>query len=274
MPVVRVAPTTGDVHPASSGSRSRTKGVTEMRTMRRVALILVGCVVASLMVLAALIIWLGPFLGSAVSLGAAFFVVASYTTLLGPWQRRWNATGEEVVRAMPGDELLPSGAASTTRAITIDATPREVFPWLLQIGYGRGGWYSYDWIDNDGNRSVDRIDPALQDLAVGDRIPMLPGFGPVVREIQTDHHILSGGETDTWCLLVEPLPDGRSRLVSRWRQDWPKTFGTRVWTLITDPGAFVMEQKMLRTIRTLAESKVGRVPGPTDLGFSASARRR
>jgi len=236
-----------------------------MRTMRRVALILVGCVVASLMVLAALIIWLGLLLGIVVGLGAAAFVVASYVILVGPWQRRWGSTGEEVRRAMPGDELLPPGAHSTTRAITINATPRDVFPWLLQIGYGRGGWYSYDWIDNDGKRSVDRIDPALQRLAVGDRIPMLPDFGPVVREIQTDHHILSGGDADTWCLLVEPISGGRSRLVSRWRQDWPKTFGTYVWTLITDPGAFVMEQKMLRTIRTLAERSVARVSVPTDV---------
>ena len=236
-----------------------------MRTMRRVALILIGCVVVSLMMLAALIIWLGLLLGIVVGLGAAAFVVASYVILVGPWQRRWGSTGEEVRRAMPGDELLPPGAHSTTRAITINATPRDVFPWLLQIGYGRGGWYSYDWIDNDGKRSVDRIDPALQRLAVGDRIPMLPDFGPVVREIQTDHHILSGGDADTWCLLVEPISDGRSRLVSRWRQDWPKTFGTYVWTLISDPGAFVMEQKMLRTIRTLAERSVDRVSVPTDV---------
>ena len=137
--------------------------------------------------------------------------------------------------------------------ITIDARPRDVFPWLLQIGYGRGGWYSYDWIDNDGQRSVDRIVPALQNLAVGDRMQMIPGFGPSVREIEPDHHILSGGEADTWCLLVEPTAEGRSRLVSRWRQDWQKSIGTFIWSLITDPGAFVMEQKMLRTIRTLAE---------------------
>jgi hypothetical protein len=159
---------------------------------------------------------------------------------------------------MPGDDLMRAGAPSTTRAILIDADPRDVFPWLLQIGYRRGGWYSYDWIDNDGRRSVSRIDPVLQHLAVGDRIEMLPGFGPVVREIETDHHILSGGDADTWCLLVEPTPDGRTRLVSRWRQDWPKNIGTTVWTLISDPGAFVMEQKMLRTIRSLAEGQGAR----------------
>ena len=138
-------------------------------------------------------------------------------------------------------------------AITIDASPEAVFPWLLQIGYGRGGWYSYDWIDNDGKPSVERIDPALQRLAVGDRIEMLPGFGPVVSEIEPNHHIVSGGETDSWCLLVEPTSDGRTRLISRWRLDLPKSAGTYVWLALSDPGAFLMEQKMLRRIRDLAQ---------------------
>lgn len=129
---------------------------------------------------------------------------------------------------------------------------------MLQIGYGRGGWYSYDWIDNDGRPSFDWIDPALQHLSVGERIYMLPGFGPTVREIEPNHHILSSGDADTWCLLVQPRPEGRTRLISRWRQDWPKSIGTYLWTLISDPGAFVMERKMLRTIRTLAESNARR----------------
>ena len=218
-------------------------------------MVLVGCVMASIVVLAWLMIWLGPWPGIAVGLGVAATVVALYVVFLGPRQRRWGSTDDEVRRPMPGDGLLRPGAPSTTRAITIDASPRDVFAWLLQIGYGRGGWYSYDWIDNDGKRSIDRIDPALQSLAVGDRIQMLPGFGPVVREIEADHHILSGGDADTWCLLVVPTPEGRSRLVSRWRQDWPKSFGTFVWTLVSDPGAFVMERRMLRTIRRLAEEQ-------------------
>ena len=154
---------------------------------------------------------------------------------------------------MPGDHLLRPDAPSTTRAITIDASPAAVFPWLLQIGYGRGGWYSYDWIDNDGKQSVERIQPALQRLAVGDRIEMLPGMGPVVHEIVRNRHIVSCDETETWCLLVEPTTDRRTRLISRWRQDWPKSTGTYVWIALADPGAFVMEQKMLRRIRDLAE---------------------
>jgi hypothetical protein len=237
-----------------------------VKTKQRIGLILIGCVVSGLAVLGALIGWLGLERGILVGLGVAVLVVALYLTVLGPWQRRWGATDEEIRRVLPGDELLRPGAPSTTRAITIDAAPEDVFPWLLQIGYGRGGWYSYDWIDNDGRPSVDRIDPALQRLSVGDRIEMMPGFGPMVREIEHDHHILSAGDADSWCLLVEPTPDGRTRLLSRWRQDWPKGLGTFIWTVLADPGAFLMEQKMLRTLRRLVEARLEHdVRAPIDL---------
>jgi hypothetical protein len=153
---------------------------------------------------------------------------------------------------MPGDDLLRPDAPATTRAIMIDAAPEQVFPWLRQIGYGRGGWYSYDWIDNDGEPSVEHLEPELR-FEVGDRIEMMPGLGPVVRAIDPGASIVSAGEADSWCLLVEPSGDGRTRLISRWRQDWPRSFATRVWTLIADPGAFIMERKMLLRIRDLAE---------------------
>jgi hypothetical protein len=106
---------------------------------------------------------------------------------------------------------------------------------------------------------VDRIDPALQELEVGDSIEMMPGFGPIVREVEPNQHLVSAGEADSWCLLVEPTADGRTRLISRWRQDWPKSLGTYVWIALADPGAFVMEQKMLRTIKRLAEMRPSRV---------------
>jgi hypothetical protein len=234
-----------------------------MRTKRVIGLIVVGCLLASAAVLGLLIGWLGSALGILVGLLIAVAVIGTYLQVLGPWQRRWRATDDEVRRGMPGDGLLRPDAPSTTRAITIDVPPEEVFPWLLQIGYGRGGWYSYDWIDNDGKPSVERIDPALQRLAVGQRIQMLPGMGPVVHEIVPERCIVSRGETDSWCLLVEPTPDGRTRLISRWRQDWPKTAGTYAWLVLADPGAFVMEQKMLRRIRDLAQRTGGAADRPT-----------
>jgi hypothetical protein len=221
--------------------------------MRTIALIIGACVLVGLSVLVGLMWWLGGVVGLIVALGIAFAILAIYALVIGPWQRRWGATDEDVYMPMPGDDLLGWGAASTTRAVTVAARPHDIFPWLLQIGYGRGGWYSYDWIDNDGSPSVDRIDPALQRLTVGDRIEMMPGIGPVVREIEPKHHILSGGATDSWCLLLDPRTDGTTRLISRWRQRWPKTLAMHLWTAIVDPGAFLMEQKMLRTIRYLAE---------------------
>ena len=224
-----------------------------MRTMRTIGVIVLACAVVGLAALAGLIVWLGALRGTAVGVGASLLLIGTYLTVVGPWQRRWGATDQEVQQTMPGDELLRANAPTTTRGITIGASPQEVFPWLLQIGYGRGGWYSYDWIDNDGRPSLERIDPDLQHLAVGDRIEMVPGIGPTVHEIVPNGHVVSGGETDSWCLLVAPFGEGSTRLISRWRQDWPKTAGTRAWIVLADPGAFLMEQKMLRRIRQLAE---------------------
>jgi len=226
-----------------------------MRTKTMIGVIVGGGALAAVAVLAGLIGWLGAGPGSLAGILIAATVVGTYVAAIGPWQRRWGATDDEVGRAMPGDDLLPSDAANSTRAITIDAPPERVFPWLLQIGYGRGGWYSYDWLDNDGQPSASRIEPELQRLAPGDRIEMMPGFGPTVREIEPNHHIVSAGDADSWCLMVERIEGDRSRLISRWRQDWPRTPATFVWIAIADPGAFVMEQKMLRTIRRHAEGR-------------------
>jgi hypothetical protein len=228
-----------------------------MRTQRTIGIILVTCLVAGIATVVVLTAWLG--VGPA--LGMVAVVIAVYVVALGPWQRRWGATDDEVHRVLPGDGLLRVAAPSTTRAITIDAPPVHVFPWLLQIGFGRGGWYSYDWIDNDGEPSVERIEPDRW-LHVGDRIEMMPGMGPVVVDLEPDHHIVSAEPTSSWCLLVEPTADGGSRLISRWRQDWARTFATAVWIAVVDPGAFIMERKMLLRIRELAE----RMPAASTVG--------
>jgi len=196
--------------------------------------------------------WLGLAFGA---LGTIAVLVA-YRLWLQPWQHRWGATDEEVRRPMPGDELLPD-AASTTRAVTIAAPPDQVWPWLVQLGYGRGGWYSYDWIDNDGRASADRIIPELQQLQVGEPILMLPGMGPRVRELEPNRHLVAGDqEGGVWCLALYPA-EGGCRLVSRWRVDWPLTPATAFWILLSDPGAFVMERRMLNGIRSRAEAMVG-----------------
>jgi hypothetical protein len=198
--------------------------------------------------------WLG-WIGLAASVFAAGLMLSAYVRWIRPWHARWGATDQEVVRVMPGDDIVPD-AASTTRAISVSCSPEEVWPWLVQIGYGRAGWYSYDWIDNDGKPSAHHMIPELQHPRVGDRIEMLPGFGPEFVELETNHYFVAGdGEGGSWCLAIYPDRAG-SRLVSRWRQAW-KTGGVaaKFFILLADPGAFIMEQKMLRGIKKRAESR-------------------
>ena len=166
---------------------------------------------------------------------------------------------------MPGDDLIP-GAVSTTRAITVATPPEQVWPWLVQLGYGRAGWYSYDWIDNDGQPSADRIIRELQDLTVGDQIPMLPAMGPRIRDIQTNRYLVAGDDDGgTWCLALYQTAQG-CRLVSRWRVNWPLTPATAFWVLLSDPGAFIMERRMLKGVRDRAErASTGRTSPATPL---------
>ncbi len=137
--------------------------------------------VTGLAVAVVAVVVLGPVPGLALLAAFAIAVLVVYITWIGPWHRRWGATPNEVAMAMPGDNLLPAPAGQTTRAVTIGAPPSAIWPWLVQIGYGRAGWYSYDRIDNDGRPSATRIVPELQELDAGDRIEMVPGMGPTVR---------------------------------------------------------------------------------------------
>jgi hypothetical protein len=222
-----------------------------MRTRLTIMAIVLAAASAAVGILALLVALLG-WPGLAIDVAGATAVVVVYRVLVQPWQHRWGATDEEIGRAMPGDDLLPV-AASTTRAVSVAAPAEQVWPWLLQIGYGRAGWYSYDWIDNDGHPSADRIIPELQVLTVGDQIPMLPGMGPRVREIQPNRYLVGGDDGGgTWCLALYPTAQG-CRLVSRWRVNWPLTPTTAFWILLSDPGAFIMERRMLKGVRERAE---------------------
>lgn len=228
-----------------------------MHTTRNILIVLVAVALVVLGVQAALVALLGLGPGLIVGAGLAAVVVTHYALALRPWHRRWGATDDEAHGPLPGDDLVP-GASSTTRAVPVAAPPAAVWPWLAQIGWGRAGWYSYDWIDNDGRPSADTILPEWQGLAVGDRIPMTPDAGFVVREVQPPHHLvaLSDDGRTSWCLRVADDGSGGSRLVSRFRDHTPITPASALWLLVADPGVFVMERKMLRGIAARAEAAV------------------
>ena len=224
-----------------------------MGTRLTIAGIVLVAAAAAAAVVVLLVALLGVTAGVVAAVAAAAAVLGAYRRWVQPWQHRWGATDEEVGAVLPGDEIIPDAAGSTTRAITIDAAPTDVWPWLVQLGYDRAGWYSYDWIDNDGRPSADRVAPELQDLAVGDQILMGPGMGPAVRELAPNRYLVAGDrEGGSWCLALRP-GDGGTRLVSRWRVHWPLTPATVFWVLVSDPGAFIMERRMLKGIKERVE---------------------
>ena len=155
------------------------------------------------------------------ALGAAG-AAALYALVLRPRHMTWGATGDEARGPVAGDELLPDADIVSTRVVEIDAPPWAVWPWLVQMGPGRGGAYTYDWIERRLGvdiRNVDRVVPELQDLRVGDEIPM-PGYAMRVERLDPERAMVVRSTTGGWVWAFELRPaDGRTRLVSRNRID-------------------------------------------------------
>lgn len=105
--------------------------------------------------------------------------VAGYALVVRPRLIRWGATDEELARTYPGSELIPDGQRAATMAVTIERPPAEVWPWLVQMGWERAGWYSWDCLDNGGRRSAREIHPEWQDLGIGDCLSAWSPGGPV-----------------------------------------------------------------------------------------------
>lgn len=199
----------------------------------------------------------------AVTLVAA--VSAAYLLLARPYQLHWGATDAEIQRAMPGDELEPRPTFLATRAITIDAPSVTIFPWLLQMGYGRAGFYGYDILENAGSprglRSAERIEPELQGYAVGDVVPISAVATMMFYAIEPDEYLIWAGTAEenpggfTWALY--PVDAGHTRLVSRirWRHHWsqPGLLALDVFTDLTDHLAV---RKVLQGVKDRAEGRV------------------
>lgn len=200
-------------------------------------------------------------------LALAAIAVGTYALVIRPWHLRWGATDEEVSKPLPGDEIVPSPKLQATHAVTVNAPASEVWPWVVQIGQGRGGFYSYDWIENLMGlniHSADRIIPEFQHLEIGDTVPLAPdGFGPPVVAIEPENHLVLGGTLEvqpgaffstSWGFFLEDLANEKTRLIERFRLDWsPSLRDTLFYRLVIEPGAFIMERKMLLGIKERAE---------------------
>jgi hypothetical protein len=192
--------------------------------------------------------------------GGTVLSVASWAhlLLLRRWHLRWGATEAEIRRPMRGDALVPHPHVETTRALTVEAPPEAIWPWLVQMGYHRGGWYSYDWLDNFGVPSARRIIPELQELKVGDALtPFKTGFTVAVLEPQRSLVLVTrdkkGRITSSWGFFIEPISMGRSRLIERIRIRYSFDLGGLFWGLIFEPSDFVMMRKQMLTLKRRAE---------------------
>jgi hypothetical protein len=194
---------------------------------------------------------------SAIGIAAATFARAR--------QLRWGASARECDASLPGDDLIVSPDLTATRAITVGASAGQVWPWIAQLGQGRGGFYSYDFLENLAGcdiHSADRVVPRWQDIEIGDKIKLAPAVGLDVAALEPGRSLVLRGGVPigdasppydfTWAWVLRDEPGGTSRLLVRERYAY-----TRPWArFIVEPAeavSFVMTQKMLRGIRDRAE---------------------
>jgi hypothetical protein len=207
--------------------------------------------------------------------------------------RTWGIDPLEARKPLAGDDLVPVPSAIETRSITIDAPPEAVWPWLVQMGFDRGGWYSYDQLDMRGT-STAKILPEYQAIAVGDIVPTSPTTGFLVREVQPGRALVLFSDTAlvesqaaaaaeamkvgdrpvpaglavsgaflgrtpkefaaSWAFTLEPLDDGRTRLIERFRVRFEAPAPAfRMVGPIMGFGVFVMVRRQLIGIRERAE---------------------
>ena len=194
--------------------------------------------------------------------GLIGFAAAAYPAFGRNRCLNWGSRPEEAAREMPGDELLPAAPIVSNRAIGIDAPPAAIWPWLVQMGPGRGGAYTYDWIENVlglNMHSANEIVPEWQNLAVGDELPLGRKLRMRIEVLDAERAMVMRSDDGAWVwsfgLYPDPADGGRTRLVSRNRIQEPRrTLVTdAVSAFIMEPGSLIMERKMLRGIKERAE---------------------
>ena len=196
--------------------------------------------------------------------------LAAYTYKIRPWHLRWGATDEELTGHLPGDEIKPDAEIQVTHAITIDAPAADVWKWLVQIGQDRGGFYSYDWLENVFGLEIhntEEIKPEWQTLKEGDFVraahdEWLGGkfknkAGWFVAAAEENHALILRDEIDhgSWAFILKPINETKTRLLIRGRGSKPANLPMKFFHYgFFEPAHFIMERKMLITLKRLAEN--------------------
>ena len=188
---------------------------------------------------------------------------AIYLLAIRPAELRWGATAEEVARSMPGDDLVPTPSFCATRAITIHGRPEDIWPWLVQIGYGRAGFYGYDLIENLGSstgiRSAGSILPELQHPKTGDVLPISAVASLVFESIQPERYLVWRGAATpidssfVWALY--PIDASHTRLISRIRLRYHWRDRRLALDLFTEFGDHVAVPKILLGLKGRVEGR-------------------
>lgn len=192
--------------------------------------------------------------------GVPLFVTAP---LIRRWHMRWGATDAEVAGPMPGDEIVPKTSFNATRAITIDAPPERVWPWIVQMGYRRAGFYTYALLDNAGYESADRVLPEYQDPKVGDWMPMSRKVNETtafkMKAFEPNQWLLWEKPDSTWSWKLAPLNRDRTRLITRLKQRyaWESPASAIAALVLLEFGDFAMIRRVLKGIRARAENWQG-----------------
>lgn len=210
--------------------------------------------------------------------GACIIAFSLVTPFLRPWRTKWGSTEAELGQKLPGDELIPEPRWQYNNAITVKVPAAKVWSWLVQVGQGRGGFYSYDGLENllgCDIHSADRILPKFQKLEVGDGIrlsPKMPGYPVVMVEVGSAivlHADTRSGEspvpvsaksgeyfTSSWGFYLKKIDDKTTRLISRFRTDYSPGLKNRLFfgTCLVEPISTAMQRKMLRGIKQRAEA--------------------
>ncbi len=196
--------------------------------------------------------------------GGIVLLLAGYDRLIRPWHMRWGATKEEVNESIPGDELSKAKYFRSTRAITVKASAEEVWPWLVQMGWKKGAFYSYNWLEKLFGmqmNNADEIHPEWQELEEGDEIWVAPPKYGESAKMKVDTLVpnrtlaLATSVNGGWSLHLDPVDEQSCRLIARFHMNPPGIWGKIFHYAVLEPVHFIMERGMLKGIKKRAEKK-------------------